>query len=134
MGEMSDGRVQLLRGYPWIDKFYPPRRRCRVRVLMVADASLDFGTGGFGLSELVSIVASHASPWVTVEITTAHRGGGVADVQGFAFDTASPAVTRATFDQIWLFGFDDRNNSLSAGRVAGDRRLHGRRRRRLRHR
>ncbi len=117
MGEMSDGRVQLLRGYPWIDKFYPPRRRCRVRVLMVADASLDFSTGGFGLSELVSIVASHASPWVTVEITTAHRGGGVADVQGFEFDTASPAVTRTSFDQIWLFGFDDRNNSLSAAEL-----------------
>jgi hypothetical protein len=48
--DLGDLRVSLERGYPWIDEFYPIRRRCRVRILMVADG-LDFGSGGFGLDE-----------------------------------------------------------------------------------
>ncbi|HUP44808.1 MAG TPA: hypothetical protein VM779_04760, partial [Thermoanaerobaculia bacterium] len=67
---------------------------CAQKILMVTDGSLSFGTGGFGLSEFVGIItgAGHA-------VTTAHRSAG------FDFSTASPAVTTANYDQVWLFGF-----------------------------
>ncbi|MBL8328785.1 MAG: hypothetical protein JNJ71_08020 [Rubrivivax sp.] len=79
---------------------------CPQRVLMVTDDAgfgLDFGTGGFGLSEFVGIVrgAGHA-------VTTGHRNGHAsASLSGnFNFATASTAVTAANYDQIWIFGFN----------------------------
>jgi hypothetical protein len=75
---------------------------CPQKILMVTDGSLGFGTGFFGLSEFVSIVnaAGHT-------VSTAHRsGGGSASIAGaFNFSTAATAVTRANYDQVWLFGF-----------------------------
>jgi hypothetical protein len=70
---------------------------------MVTDASLDFGTGGFGLSEFVIIVknAGHM-------VTTAHRNGSGPNLTiagSFNFATAATAVKTANYDQIWLFGF-----------------------------
>lgn len=75
---------------------------CRQKILMVTDDSLNFGPGGFGLSEFVSIIqgAGHT-------VSSAHRNGDPdATLPGaFKFDTASPAVTTANYDQLWLFGF-----------------------------
>lgn len=81
---------------------------CNQRILMVTDGLLSFGVGGFGLSEFVGIVtgAGHT-------VATAHRNGsGPSTIGGsFNFSTASTAVTRANYDQIWLFGFN--NTALS---------------------
>lgn len=75
---------------------------CPQKVLMVTDGSLDFGPGGFGLSEFVGIVqgAGHT-------VATARRnGGGGATIAGnFNFATAATPVTTANYDQIWIFGF-----------------------------
>lgn len=72
---------------------------CPQRILMVTDGSLDFGTGFFGLSEFVSIVAAAGHT-----IATAHRGGsGPTTIAGaFTFDAS---VNTAQYDQLWLFGF-----------------------------
>ena len=76
---------------------------CPQKILMVTDSSLDFGTGGFGLSEFVSIVrgAGHT-------VTTAHRSGSGPNLTiagSYNFATAATAVTPANYDQIWLFAF-----------------------------
>jgi hypothetical protein len=75
---------------------------CPQKVLMVTDGSLNFGPGFFGLSEFVSIVAAAGH-----SVSTAHRSGGnAATIAGaFDFSTAAVAVTRANYDQLWLFGF-----------------------------
>jgi hypothetical protein len=82
---------------------------CPQKILMVTDSGLDFGTGGFGLSEFVTIVknAGHT-------VATAHRNVDPnATIPGaFNFSTASPAVIPANYDQIWVFGFN--TTALSA--------------------
>lgn len=106
---MTDGTLtpenldsRLVARRPWLDDVVAlPRFRCRTRVLLVADGGLDFGTGGFGLSTTVNNLKGMSTFWHEYDITTAHRGGGVADIQGFTFDSS---VTRANYDQIWLFG------------------------------
>lgn len=83
---------------------------CSQKILMVTDGSLDFGTGGFGLSEFVTIVknAGHT-------VATAHRNGtgpNLTIAGNFNFATATTAVTTANYDQLWLFGFS--TTALSA--------------------
>jgi len=72
------------------------------RILMVADGSLDFGSGPYALGELVSLlqVAGH-------NITTAHRYGlGDNCIEGaFDFAHCSKSLTLDQYDQLWLFGF-----------------------------
>ncbi|UUX94113.1 hypothetical protein [Aquabacterium sp. J223] len=82
------------------------RYPCPQRVLMVTDAALNFGNGGFGLSEFVSIVQGGGHT-----VSTAHRsGGGGASIAGaFNFATAATPVTTANYDQVWLFGFSGAN-------------------------
>lgn len=79
---------------------------CPQKILMVTDSSLNFGAGGFGLSEFVSIItgAGHT-------VSTAHRSGTapVTIAGAFNFATAATAVTKANYDQIWLFGFSTIN-------------------------
>lgn len=70
---------------------------------MVADGALDFGTGGFGLSELQAAVTGASTIFHTYEVTTAHRGIGTATKQNFVFDAN---VNRKNFDEIWLFGIN----------------------------
>jgi hypothetical protein len=76
---------------------------CPQKILMVTDSSLNFGPGGFGLSEFVSIIQSAGHT-----VATAHRNGtGPTTIPGaFDFAAASPAVTTANYDQVWLFGFN----------------------------
>lgn len=84
---------------------------CPQRILMVTDNDgfgLDFGTGGFGLSEFVTIVknAGHT-------VATAHRNGSGPNLTiAGNFNFAPAAVTTANYDQIWLFGFS--TTALSA--------------------
>jgi hypothetical protein len=81
-------------------------RPCRQRILMVTDGSLNYDPAdGFGLSELVAALQDPANGSGPVTITKAHRAGGAgADINSFRFDTAATAVTRANYDQLWLFG------------------------------
>lgn len=82
----------VIRGWP-----------CPQKILMVTDSALDFGAGGFGLSEFVGIItgAGHT-------VSTAHRNGfGPTTIPGaFNFATAATPVTTKNYDQIWLFGFN----------------------------
>lgn len=75
---------------------------CPQKILMVTDSSLNFGTGGFGLSEFKDIVTSAGHT-----VSTAHRSGTapVTIAGNFNFQTAATAVTLANYDQMWLFGF-----------------------------
>ncbi|MBX3303347.1 MAG: hypothetical protein KF693_14125 [Nitrospira sp.] len=79
---------------------------CPQKILMVTDGSLNFGVGGFGLSEFVGIITSAGHT-----VSTAHRSGiGPVTIPGsFNFATAATPVTRANYDQIWLFGFSAAN-------------------------
>ncbi len=95
---------------------YPWWRRCHVRVLMVTDGGLDFGTGDFGLSALVDILKNDAPSRVKFDISLAHlrsdasnaqiqagATGIVRSMKGFRFD--NPAQFKAAdYDEVWLFG------------------------------
>ena len=83
---------------------------CPQKILMVTDSSLNFGTGGFGLSEFVSIITNSGHT-----VATAHRNGSGPNLTiagNFNFTTATTAVTTAHYDQIWLFAFS--TTALSA--------------------
>jgi len=83
---------------------------CPQKILMVTDSSLDFGAGGFGLSEFVSIITNAGHT-----VATAHRNGSGLNLTipgNFNLTTAATAVTTAHYDQIWLFGFS--TTTLSA--------------------
>ena len=50
-------------------------RRCTVKVLIVTDGGLNFGIGGFDLSEfLTSFNQLQATTWNNYQITLGHRG------------------------------------------------------------
>jgi len=93
--------------------------RCEVNVLVVTDTALDFGVGGFGLSNFLTIfkkleVASNTN--IRYNVTLGHRGNpGNAAMQNsnpdfidkivnFRFDNTNH-FTRLKYDQVWLFGF-----------------------------
>lgn len=79
------------------------RYPCTQKILMVTDGSLSFGADGFGLSEFVGIVRAAGH-----NVTTAHRSGSGPNLTiagAYNFATATPVVTAANYDQIWLFGF-----------------------------
>ncbi|MGB8194702.1 MAG: hypothetical protein WCF67_22405 [Chitinophagaceae bacterium] len=87
-------------------------RRCIVKVLVVADGGLNFGIGGFDLSEfLTSFNQLQATTWSNYQITLGHRGTiipstnplVVNQLSNFNFQTS---VTLNDFDQVWLFGID----------------------------
>lgn len=87
-------------------------RRCRVNVLIVCDGGLNFGIGGFDLSEfLTTFNHLEATRWVDYRLTLAHRGAIVTSpnpvvvnhISNFKFDTS---VNLNDFDQVWLFGIE----------------------------
>ncbi len=86
-------------------------RRCKIKVLVVVDG-LNFGFGGFGLSEfLTAFNELEAQHHVNYELTLADRGPGLPPLNNpvavdaknnFKFD--APGIDLNNFDQIWLFG------------------------------
>jgi hypothetical protein len=92
-------------------------RRCTVKVLLVTDGSLNFGTGDFGLSTFVSILKNDAPSRVHFDLTLAHiRNVSDSDmlagvpgitrrIKSFRFDDATH-FTSDMYDQIWLFGIE----------------------------
>jgi hypothetical protein len=99
-------------------------RPCRPRVLMVTDGTLNFrANSDFGLWRFIHAITLAPGAGTKPVLTLAHRGAHVASVTvetdtytvktNFRFDTASPAVTLANYDQIWLFGIQGGAFSLS---------------------
>lgn len=96
-------------------------RPCRPKILVVADGSLNFGTGATGLSRFLAAVTEGVSPKPI--LTLAHRGvaGGTVTVAGDAltvitgynFATDARPVNRTNYDQVWLFGINDSSGALS---------------------
>lgn len=87
-------------------------RRCTVKVLIVADGGLNFGIGGFDLSEfLTAFNQLQATTWSNYQITLGHRSIiipstnplVVNQISNFNFQTS---VTLNDFDQVWLFGIN----------------------------
>lgn len=111
------------------DLIAPWRRPCRPRVLMVTDGGLNFRPDdGFGLWRFIHAITVAPGVITKPVLTLAHRGGHVPTVTvgsdnytvktGFDFATATPAVTLANYDQIWMFGIDDSAFALSPAEVA----------------
>lgn len=76
---------------------------CTLRILMVTDSFGSFGGDDFGLEDLLGILAVPPGPWVSFEVTKAHRNGDPdADITDFRFDTHD--LTQ--YDQMWLFAVD----------------------------
>lgn len=107
---------ELKRDRPDFLKPFVPKwwwwRRCVVKVLVVCDGGLNFGTGGFGLSEfLTAFNELESTTWIDYKVTLAHRNTiinssnpvVVAHISNFTFDNS---VTLNDFDQVWLFGID----------------------------
>lgn len=109
---------------PYIPWWKKPLYNCTVDVLIVADGGLNFGVGGGGLSEFLTIFRDlHLSPR-KYKLTLAHRGGSNQFVPGslnnpilssnkqlvvdtltnFKFDATG--VNLSSYDQVWLFGID----------------------------
>lgn len=96
---------------------YPWWRRCTVSVLLVADDSLNFGEGDFGLSTFVRTLNRYSPNRVRFELTLAHIDNvtnsqlldsepGIANrIKNFRFDNPVH-FTAEMYDQIWLFGID----------------------------
>lgn len=91
---------------------------CEVNVLLVTDGGLDFGIGGFGLSEFITTfqkLEQQSFVNIRYKVTLAHRRSVsplqmldpnpfiVNRITNFDFDTS---VTLNTFDQVWLFGIE----------------------------
>lgn len=92
-------------------------RLCGQRILVVHDGLNYDPNDGFGLTELLSIIAATPA-WNAHTISTADRFGDPnATIPGnFNFATATKAVTRANYDQLWLFGVHRTNNISNAER------------------
>lgn len=108
------------------------RRPCQPRVLMVTDGSLNYRPDdGFGLWRFIHAITLAPGVVNKPVLTLAHRGAHAASVTvtqgaqsdtyavqtGFSFSGASPAVTLANYDQIWLFGIVGTTFALSAAEV-----------------
>jgi len=99
----------------FLKPFYPKWwwwKRCTVKVLIVTDGALNFGTTGFGLSEfLTTFNQLQANTWGNYQITLGHRSAStlssnplvVTQINNFNFQTS---VTLNDFDQVWLFGIN----------------------------
>ncbi len=69
--------------WPW-----PFKITCKIKILIVTDASGKFTAGGFGLSTFLKAF-DQPLPYTSFDVTTAHRDNGAngADVQDFRFNS-----------------------------------------------
>lgn len=113
-----EDRLRLIRKLEYLKPeflrpYYPKWwwwRRCTVKVLIVTDGGLNFGTGGFGLSEfLTTFNQLQGTTWSDYQLTLGHRSFSpsstnplvVNQINEFNFKTS---VNVNDFDQVWLFG------------------------------
>lgn len=111
-------RISLTRQLEWLRpeflKPYYPKwwwwRRCTVKVLIVTDGSLNFGTGAGGLSEFLTIFNRlQSTTWNNYQITLGHRSSSVPSTNGLVVSQINnfnfqSSVTLSDYDQVWLFG------------------------------
>lgn len=129
MNDLVNFKPPLLEDFAPKYWFYP----CVVHVLIVTDGGLDFGLGGFGLSEFINTFEKLEQVSLTnieYRVTLAHRqdptnGFGIDPMLNsnstihnriidFRFDQS---VTLSSFDQVWLFGINPSQDSLSVNEV-----------------
>lgn len=91
-------------------------RKCTVRVLLITDGGLDFGSGDFGLRTFVKILQD-APFYVSYDVTLAHRrsrsGDAMMDgdativrrISNFRFDDTNHFAADM-YDEVWLFGIE----------------------------
>jgi hypothetical protein len=101
-----------------LDQLELASRPCRPRILIVTDGTLGYNANAaFGLTRFIEGITLGAGVTVKPILTLAHRGfTNVTNVPigpdvytvktNFDFATATPAVTIANYDQIWLFGIE----------------------------
>ena len=106
MNEISRRQRSAERERAEVERFATIFERCRVNVLLVADAFLCFSDEEFGLSELVSIM--QASPLhVRFAITSAHRGDpGAMRLNGATANFVFTDAALQGVDELWLFAAD----------------------------
>ncbi|TJZ73011.1 hypothetical protein [Chitiniphilus eburneus] len=104
-----------------LDKIEVLGRPCRPRILVLTESSLNYrANSDFGLWRFLHGLTLAAGVTNKPVLTLAYRGvhspasiaieGDTYNiVNNFSFATASPAVTVANYDQIWLFGIDTGN-------------------------
>lgn len=111
---MPDLQIGIAR---WQLEIQALTKLCGQRILIVTDGLNYDPNDDFGLTEFRSIIAATPS-FGPHTISTAHRLGDLnATIAGnFNFATAAKAVTRANYDQLWLFGFGRNNNITDAER------------------
>ena len=95
-----------------------------MKVLIVTDGGLNYGTTGFGFSEfLTTFNALEAQTSINYEVTLAHRQGiinstnsvVVNHIGNFKFDTS---VNLNDFDQLWMFGINSGGNITQPEKAA----------------
>lgn len=76
-------------------------RPCTVKILIVTDSAGSFNLADFGLAELLTVLAVPPGPYVTFQITKAHRGAFAqgANITNFRFDKHD----LSQYDEMWLF-------------------------------
>jgi hypothetical protein len=96
--------------------FFFPFAPCKVRVLLVTDGGLDFGSGDFGLRTFVHTL-QNAPYYVVYELTLAHRRNRSGDAMmdgepgiagriiNFRFDDPN-SFAPDRYDEVWLFGIE----------------------------
>ncbi|MGH3874672.1 MAG: hypothetical protein ACRDSR_24755 [Pseudonocardiaceae bacterium] len=84
---------------------------CTLRILIVLDLEgTGFGEGDFSLGTLLGALAVPPGPWVSFEVTKAHRRASPdADIANFSFDTHD----LSQYDQMWLFGVERTGSEIS---------------------
>lgn len=84
---------------------------CKLRILIVLDfEGTGFGGADFGLQDLLGALAVPPGPWVSLEVTKAHRRGDPdADITDFRFDTHD----LSQYDQMWLFAVERAGSEIS---------------------
>lgn len=105
-------------------------RPCRPRILVVTDSLLSFRTDdAFGLGRFLHGLTVGSGVTLEPILTLAYRGGThptpsvtigadtYAVQSSFDFASASPAVTLASYDQVWIFGFAQ-GGALSPAEIA----------------
>lgn len=99
--------------------FFPNLRPCRVKILMVVDASISFSHAYFGLSHVLDVLRTNPEFYVKFDVTRAHRNTDLMKpnqaqdpvawerygphFEGFRF--TQPGFNLDAFDQVWFFGF-----------------------------
>lgn len=120
-------RQHWWRHEPWILNPYL-FRPCKVRVLLVTDGGLDFGSGDFGLRAFVQTLLSGVTYYVKYDITLAHRNSRSGDqmmedeaaitrrITNFDFSNTDHFDTDM-YDEAWLFGIDSSSVGISDDEV-----------------